>query len=56
MAKSKKRHQQLLQKQSRKKASMNSHGTSRYARKASYCASHGVWGWQIPEPKPWGKD
>lgn len=27
---------------------------SRYARKAEWCAKHGVWGWEVPHPKPWG--
>jgi hypothetical protein len=26
---------------------------SQYARKASYCAKHGVYGFQVSEPKPW---
>jgi hypothetical protein len=28
---------------------------SNYGRKKAYCAAHGVWGWEVPEPKPWKK-
>lgn len=28
---------------------------SNYSRKLSYCARNGVWGWEVPEPKPWRK-
>lgn len=28
-------------------------GDSRYARKRKYLARRGLWGWEVPEPKPW---
>jgi hypothetical protein len=28
-------------------------GDSRYARKRQWCIKNGVWGWEVPEPKPW---
>ena len=28
-------------------------GTSRYARKYKYLHVHGLWGFEVPEPKPW---
>lgn len=31
----------------------NPGGSSRYARKARWCTKNGVWGWEVPEPKPW---
>lgn len=37
---------------SQKKADTAPH-ESNYARKRKYCARHGVWGWEVPEPKPW---
>jgi hypothetical protein len=30
-------------------------GESDYARKRDYCNKHGVWGFEVPEPKPWKK-
>ena len=30
-------------------------GDSQYARKHAYCSKHGVWGFEIAEPKPWKK-
>lgn len=26
---------------------------SNYGRKRAYCQKHGVWGFQVPNPKPW---
>ena len=26
---------------------------SRYKRKREYCVKHKVWGFEVPEPKPW---
>jgi len=26
---------------------------SPYARKRAWCMARGVWGWEVPEPKPW---
>jgi hypothetical protein len=31
----------------------NASGNSRYGRKRAYLNSHGGWGWEYPEPKPW---
>lgn len=28
-------------------------GESQYARKKAYCHKNGVWGFEVPEPKPW---
>lgn len=28
-------------------------GKSQYARKREYCMSRGVWGFDVPTPKPW---
>ena len=30
-------------------------GDSKYARKHKYCVRHGIWGFEIFEPKPWQK-
>jgi endonuclease YncB( thermonuclease family) len=30
-------------------------GESQYARKKAYCHKNGVWGFDVPEPKPWKK-
>ena len=30
-------------------------GDSQYARKHAYCSKHGVWGFEVAEPKPWKK-
>ena len=45
-------------KQARKKAAKlaamdKAGGKSRYARKHAYCVRNGVWGFEVPEPKPW---
>ena len=37
----------------RKTAQYKPGGKSRYARKRAYCRKHGVWGFDVPEPKPW---
>lgn len=31
----------------------NPSGNSSYGRKRAYCAKNGVWGFEVPEPKPW---
>lgn len=28
-------------------------GASNYARKRAWCLKHGVWGFEVPNPKPW---
>ncbi len=44
----------MLDKRARKKAKMETPGEeSNYARKERYCSKHGVWGFEIPEPKLW---
>jgi endonuclease YncB( thermonuclease family) len=30
-------------------------GESQYALKKAYCQKNGVWGFEVPEPKPWKK-
>lgn len=37
----------------KKKDTRDVNGVSRYGRKKAYCAANGVWGWEVPEPKPW---
>lgn len=39
--------------QARLNRAENPKGNSRYARKAAYCHKHGVWGFEVPNPKPW---
>lgn len=29
-------------------------GKSRYARKRDWLLAHGMWGFDVPHPKPWG--
>ena len=31
----------------------NPGGNSKYARKVQWCRRNGVWGWEVPSPKPW---
>jgi hypothetical protein len=31
----------------------NPGGNSKYGRKHAYCAKNKVWGFDVPEPKPW---
>ena len=44
---------------SEKKASIkargmkNPSGNSKYGRKRAYCVKNTVWGFDVPEPKPW---
>jgi hypothetical protein len=33
----------------------NPGGASKYARKHAYCLKHGVWGFEVSNPKPWKK-
>jgi hypothetical protein len=43
------------QKRAAKEAAMRKPGhKSKYARKVAYCLKHGVWGFEVPWPKPWG--
>lgn len=55
---SKRRTEQLkkrTQRRAQRKASQLKPGEkSRYARKKEYCDKHGVWGFEVPTPKPWG--
>jgi hypothetical protein len=30
-------------------------GRSNYGRKEAYLNKHGLWGFEVPEPKPWRK-
>ena len=32
---------------------LDENGDSKYARKRIWCAKNGVWGFEVPEPKPW---
>jgi hypothetical protein len=34
-------------------AMMHPSGESKYGRKKKYCDNHGLFGFQIPDPKPW---
>lgn len=52
--KSKKREEVLQKKRAAKKAKMANPGfMSKYARKKSYLASVGLFGFQVADPKPW---
>lgn len=52
--KSNKRQNQKNSKRQRKAISMQkSGGQSQYARKKAYLNSHGGWGFDYDEPKPW---
>jgi hypothetical protein len=31
----------------------NPSGNSKYGRKHAYCVKNKVWGFEVPEPKPW---
>ena len=57
MATSDRRRKTLLAKQQAKAgrfaAAGKRRGQSRYARKAKYCQKNGVWGFEVPAPKPW---
>ena len=50
-----KRRQEIQRKKSLKKTEAYLHGggESPYARKRDYLKKTGLWGWQVPEPKPW---
>ena len=52
-AKTNRRRAALATKRQRKLSGEKPSGESRYARKAEYCRTHGVWGFEVPEPKPW---
>lgn len=52
MAKSKKRVKQQNAKRLRQSDTAAS-GSSNYARKKAYLRRHNVFGFQVPEPKPW---
>ena len=53
--KSQKRKKVLADKKARKRteAYKRGSGNSRYARKAKWLHTHELWGWMVPEPKPW---
>jgi desulfoferrodoxin (superoxide reductase-like protein) len=51
-----KRQKTMAAKRARKASIMKRNGgESTYARKRDYCNKHGVWGFEVPEPKPWKK-
>jgi len=46
----------LLSEKKRRKLSkkyLSGGGESQYAKKYAYLNSTGLWGWEVPEPKPW---
>ena len=56
MGKSKRR--QRIKENQRKKRKLTAAylaggGESEYARKRAYLNKHGLWGFEVPEPKPW---
>jgi len=52
-----KRQKALIQKRQQKISRMSTSGyKSKYARKARYLHQTGVWGWEVPSPKPWGSN
>lgn len=54
MAKTEKRQKRMADKRTKRQARADNPGmVSRYARKKKYCDKHGVWGFEVPEPKPW---
>ena len=53
MAKSAKRQKILAEKRARKANILKASGNSRYGKKASYLKKHQVFGFDVPEPKPW---
>jgi hypothetical protein len=54
MAVKSERRRELTRQREAKKAAMGNAGQiSKYARKHAWCAAHGVFGFQVPEPKPW---
>ena len=56
MAKSKRRNTESTRKALRRSQRyLDGGGESNYARKRKYCLRHGVWGWEVPYPKPWRK-
>lgn len=56
MAKSKRRKKESERKAfKRSEAYKNGGGESNYARKRAYCVKHGVFGFEVPHPKPWKK-
>lgn len=58
MAKGKKRNAAHFEKQRKKTEAYlrrgGANGESRYARKRRMLDKLGKWGWEVPEPKPWG--
>lgn len=48
-----KRRRALAHKHAVKRERYATRGTSRYARKRAYLTKAGLWGFQVPEPKPW---
>lgn len=56
MAKSKRRNRESERKAFKRSANyQNGGGESNYARKRKYCHKNGVWGFEVPFPKPWKK-
>jgi hypothetical protein len=54
MAKGKNRLKAIADKNARKAVRMKTPGeSSNYAKKAKYLAKHNVFGFDVPEPKPW---
>ncbi len=52
--KSEKRKAQSSRKRHKKSAAYKEgKGNSLYAKKRAYCLKNGVWGFEVPEPKPW---
>lgn len=56
MAKGDRRKRILAEKQRKKgEKYLEGRGESRYARKRRWLDREGKWGWEVPEPKPWGE-
>jgi len=54
MPKTKARQQRIAEKRAWKKKRMERKDhDSKYSRKRAYCIRYGVWGFDVPEPKPW---
>jgi hypothetical protein len=48
-----KRRTQAARQKHTRKASTKPKGKSKYARKRVYCFAKGLWGFEVPNPKPW---
>lgn len=51
------RTKKAMEKRAKRKSNQLAPGfRSKYARKHAYLSKNGLWGFQVPSPKPWGQD